>query len=262
MYKNLRLLIQTLGVFAISALPLTESMAASEEIQVYMDEMNHPEEFGVEVHNNYVISGNTIPDYLGAQTPAHVLRLTPEFSYGLTDNFELGAYLLSSKDARNNLNIDGEKLRLKYIAPKKAGQSYFTGANFELGYVSRRLDQNPWAAQLKGIYGMRTGPWTFAINPNISWIVSGSVPAPATFEVDTKLAYEIGQNYALGLESYNGLGSTDGSIRPAQQSQNLYVVLDTVLDGFGLNLGIGRGFTTVSDQWVVKAIFSIPLTIK
>lgn len=238
------------------------AMAASEEIQVYMDEMNRPDEFGVEVHHNYVFSGNTTPSYPGAQTPAHVFRLTPEFSYGLTDQFELGAYLLSSRDANNNLNIDGEKLRLKYIAPKSPGQCYFLGANIELGYVARRLDQNPWAAQLKGIYGVRSGRWIFAVNPNISWIVSGSVATPATLELDTKLDYQVERNYALGLESYNGLGSTNGHIPPAQQAQNLYLVIDTTLGGFDLNLGIGRGFTAVSDKWLAKAIVSIPLSAK
>lgn len=240
------------------ALPFSNAMAAAEEIQVYMDEMNNPGEFGLEIHNNYVFSGNSVPDYPGAQTPTHVFRLTPEFSYGLTDSFELGAYLLSSRDALNNLNVDGEKLRLKYIAPKEQGQSWFLGSNLEIGYVSRRMDQNPWAAQLKGIYGNRAGRWLFAVNPNVTWVVSGPVSAPATLELDSKVAYEIRHDYAVGFESYNGMGSVNGLIRPAQQGQNLYVVLDTAVDGLDLNFGVGRGFSAVSDKWLAKAIVSVP----
>jgi hypothetical protein len=255
-YRKLRLLLQTLGVFAMLSFTLADSMAANEEIQIYMDEINRPGEFGLEIHNNHVFSGNTVPDYPGAQTPAHVFRLTPEFSYGLTDNFELGVYLLSSKDSRNNLNIDGEKLRLKYISSKKPGQSFFSGANFEIGYVAQRLDQNPWKAELKGILGDRAGRWTFAVNPIIAWVVSGSSPAPPTLEVDTKLSYAFEQDFALGLESYNGLGQTDKLLGTAPQ--NLYVVVDGNIAGFDLNVGIGHGFTAMSDKWVAKAIINVP----
>lgn len=254
----MRTLILIIAMSAMLALPFQNGTAASEEIQVYMDEMNHAGESGVDIHQNYVFSGNAVPDYPGAQTPTHVFRLTPEFSYGLTDNFELGAYILSSRDALNNLNIDGEKLRLKYIAAKQAGQSYFVGANFEIGSVAHRVDQNPWAAQLKGIYGVRTGRWTFAVNPNASWVVSGPIATPVTLEIDTKLAYEIKQDDAVGLESYNGMGSINNPFHPGQQNQDLYLVLDTILNGFDWNFGLGRGFSSISDKWVAKAIVSIP----
>ena len=69
--------------------------AAPEEIQVYMDEMNAPREVGLDVHSSYVFSGSKVPDYPGAQGPRHVFRVTPEFSYGLTPDLELGAYVLS-----------------------------------------------------------------------------------------------------------------------------------------------------------------------
>ena len=65
--------------------------AADEEIQVYMDEMNKPGQFGLYIHNNYTLSGSTVPDDPGAQIDAHRYRMTPEFSYGLTPNIELGA---------------------------------------------------------------------------------------------------------------------------------------------------------------------------
>lgn len=232
------------------------AMAASEEIQVYMDEVSKTGEFGLDIHSNYVFSGNVLPDYPGAQAPAHVFRLTPEFFYGLTDNLELGLYLLSSLDSRNSLNIDGEKLRLKYIAPKEQDQAYFLGANFEIGYLSYRLDQNSWSAQLKGIMGYRSGRWTFAVNPNASWSVTGA--APVSLELDTKVACRIYDDFSLGLESYNGMGSVDGLVHANQQNQNLYLVVDTSIYNTGLNFGIGRGFSPVSDKWLIKAIVSVP----
>lgn len=257
-YGKLQRPIRLIGIFFTLALPCSPAFAATEEIQVYMDEMDKPGKFGLDVHNNYVFSGSATPGYPGAQTPDHVYRMTPEFSYGLNDSFELGAYLLSSRDANNHLNIDGKKLRLKFIAPKTENQSYFWGANFEIGDLAGRISQNPSGAELKGIYGYRTEKWIFAVNPNIDWIVHGPVSTPATVEVDTKIAYRFKQDYSFGFESYNGLGSTDGQIPASGQIQELFAVMDTSAGGWDLNLGIGRGFSVFSDKWVIKAIVGVP----
>ena len=70
--------------------------AAPEEIQVYLDDLRAPGQLGVDVHNNFVVSGRSTPDYPGEQAPAKVYRLTPEFAYGLSKTTELGLYLLLS----------------------------------------------------------------------------------------------------------------------------------------------------------------------
>jgi hypothetical protein len=254
----LQTLLKCIGIIALWVLPLPQAFAATEEIQVYMDEMDKTGEFGLDVHNNYVFSGNAVPSYPGAQPPYHVYRMTPELSYGLTDNLELGAYMLSSLDANRTANLDGAKLRLKFIAPKTEDQAYFWGANFEIGSLANRVSQNPTGAELKGIYGYRNGPWTFAVNPNIDWVVSGPAAMPATFELDTKVAYAIRQDYSLGFESYNGMGSVNGIVFSNQQIQELFAVVDTAVGGWDLNVGIGRGFSTFSDKWVAKAIIGVP----
>lgn len=232
--------------------------ATPEEIQVYMDEINAPGEFGLDVHNNYVVSGSRIPDYSGAQAPRHVFRITPEFSYGLTRNWELGGYLLFSRDGNGHSTIDGEKLRLKFLASRPADQAFFWGANLEVGRVERRLDENPWNAELKGMLGYHGERWTFAVNPNIDWKISGPVASPASFHLDSKIAYKIDQDFELGVESYNEFGPIRHMGHFNQQSQTVFGVLDTKVHGWDLNLGIGRGLTSVSDRWILKAIVNVP----
>lgn len=233
--------------------------AASEEIQVYMDEMNAPGAFGLDVHGNYVVKGNRTPDYPGAQAPGKVFRLTPEFSVGLTPTLDLGAYLLTSAGPGGTTSVDGEKLRLKFIAPKDKDQAYFWGANLEVGRVARRVDENPWNAQLKGIIGYRTSRWTMAANPNIDWKIAGPVAGPATFGIDSKLAYKTEAGYEIGAESYNGFGQLKHLGHLNEQSQTLFGVIDTDIRGWDVNLGVGRGLTPASDRWVLKAIVSVPL---
>ncbi|MET3137029.1 hypothetical protein AAKU61_001381 [Undibacterium sp. GrIS 1.2] len=251
------LLLPLLSSAFLAAVPPTAN-AAPEEIQVYMDEINNPHEFGLDLHNNYVISGNGTPDYSGAQPPRHVFRLTPEFSYGLTKNWELGAYILTSRDAHGGSNVDGEKLRMKYLVDKDATSPFFYGANLEVGRVNQHIDQNPWNAELKGIFGYRKDRWTLAANANIDWKISGPAPSPTSLEIDSKIAYKTDQGFDIGVESYNEIGAVRHLGQLNQQSQTIYAVIDTSIKGWDLNLGIGRGLTTVSDRWLLKAIVSVP----
>lgn len=236
----------------------SHAWAVSEEIQVYMDEINVPKEFGLDIHTNYVISGRRIPEYLGAQAPGHVFRITPEFSYGLSPNWELGGYVLVSHATRENSSVDGEKIRLKFLATKAADQSYFWGANLEVGRVAYRLDQNPWNAELKGMFGYRGDRWTFATNPNIGWKISGPVASPSSFHLDSKIAYKTDHDVEVGLESYNEFGPLRHMGHFNQQSQTVFAVVDVNVHGWDLNLGIGRGLNSASDRWLVKAIVNVP----
>lgn len=231
--------------------------AAPEEIQVYMNEMNKPGEFGLDVHANYVASGSPERDYPGAQLSRHALRVTPEFSYGLSDSLELGAYILGARDADGHYNLGGEKLRLKFI-PTAPDSPLFYGANLELGRVTHRYDENPWNGELKGILGYKGRRWTAALNLNVDFKVSGPAPAPATVELASKLGYAISDGTQLGIESYKELGDARRLGNPGRQAHTTYAVLDTSVKGWDLNLGIGRGNKLASDRWVLKAIIGVP----
>jgi hypothetical protein len=233
------------------------AIGAPEEIQVYMDDMTTPDHFGMDVHNNFVPSGSGTPDYPGAQPPLHVYRFTPEFYYGVSDTLEIGLYLLTTTTPGNAPNYDGEKLRLKFIARHDESQGSFWGANFELGKTSLRVAQDPWNAELKGIYGYRSGNWTYAVNSNFDWGVSGPVNVPVSLDIDNKLAYKTGEHYQMGFESYNELGPLSNLGHLNRLSQMLFGVLDADFGKFDLNAGIGRGLTTVSDRWVIKFIIGM-----
>jgi len=240
-----------LGLFAAAA------YAAPEEIEVYMDDLTKPDHFGMDVHNNFVPSGSSTPDYSGAQPPNHVYRLTPEFYYGISDTLEMGLYLLTTTRPGNSPNFDGEKLRLKYVAPHDEVQGSFWGANFEVGRTSLRVAQDLWNAELKGIYGYRAGNWTYAINSNFDRGISGPIHGPVALDVDNKLAYKTSAGYQVGIETYDQLGPLNNFGRLDRLSQVLYGVVDAEFQKFDLNAGIGRGLTTASDRWVIKLIIGV-----
>jgi hypothetical protein len=238
---------------------VSPARAAEEEIQVYMDEMDKPGQFGLDVHNNYTLSGSTVPDSPGAQIDAHRYRMTPEFSYGLTPNIELGAYLpLTTIDNHGSFSADGVKLRVKWIAPKPEDQTWFWGANLEIGEVNRRLDINPWNGELKGILGGRFGPWTVAMNGNLDFVISGPHP-DQTLDFDTKVSYRIKEGFAVGVETYNGAGPFREFGDFAHYDESIYAVIDASLGKWDLNLGAGHGYGGSEDGWVLKAIVSVPI---
>lgn len=247
--------------FAGVVLLPSAASAADEEIQVYMDEMNPKGGYGLDVHLNYVPVGRPADaDYLGQMASKGRVRITPEWSYGLSRDFELGLYLpLATIDEHGRAEIGGAKARLKWIAPKAEGQAWFWGANFEIGRVRRDLDVNPWNAELKGILGLRKGPWTIATNLNVDWAVSGPEKGPVTYQLATKVAYSVAQDTAVGLESYNGLGSADSFGHLGREDQEIYGVVDKRFGRWDLNLGVGRGYGAPEDKWVIKAIVGVPV---
>lgn len=243
------------------ALLPTAAFAADEEIQVYMDEMNHKGGYGLDVHLNYVPQGRAADvDYAGEMASEGRFRITPEWSYGLTDNLELGLYLpLAAIDRHGDAEVGGVKGRVKWIAPRTQGQDWFWGANFEIGRVRRSLDINPWNAELKGILGVRKDPWTVAANLNVDWAVSGSDKGPTTYQLAAKASYKVSEDTAIGLESYNSLGSSRHFGRLSDNDQEAFVVLDKGLGKWDLDLGVGRGWGAPEDQWIVKAIVGVPI---
>lgn len=234
--------------------------AADEEIQVYMDEIDPRGVFGLDMHVNDVLTGDPGADYPGGEASLHRLRVTPEFSLGLGGGFEAGSYLpLTTLAADGVYRVQGVKLRLKWVAPHDRDRGFFWGANFELGRVAHRLDENPWNAELKGIAGWRGGRWELAVNGNLDFKVSGPVSAPATFQIATKADYSLTPGFAIGVENYNDFGSLDHFGAFAANEQTTYLTADTHVGKWDLNLGIGAGYGASGDHLVAKAVIGVPL---
>ena len=234
--------------------------AAPEEIQVYLDDMSAAGHAGLDVHTNFTPVADDVLDYPGQQASRDRLRVTPEFAYGLTTYLEAGLYLpLATVDGGGRVGADGAKIRLKFIAPKAEGQTWFWGANFEIGRVDRRLDINPWNAELKGILGRRLGPWTVAFNSNIDFKVSGPAPAPATLEIDTQITYELAKDLSVGVETYNGVGELRRLGRFAGSEQSTYLVVNKSFGRWDVNFGVGAGYGASTDALVLKAIVGVPI---
>jgi hypothetical protein len=126
--------------------------------------------------------------------------------------------------------------------------------------VRRSLDINPWNAELKGIIGTRKGPWTLAANLNVDWVVSGpDQGASPELQLAFKAAYAIAKDTQIGIETYDGIGTTRRLGHLSQQDHQTYLVADKGFGRWDLNFGVGYGYGRSEDSWIVKAIVGVPI---
>ncbi len=232
----------------------TAIASSSDEIQVYDDAINKPGEMGLDMHMNHVITGIKQPAWPGDAPSNHSSRLTPEFSYGLNEKWELGAYLPLLQTAGGARYAEGAKVRIKYLAPHE-DNSFYWGINQELGWVSLRSAEQHWNVEIRPIFGWRAGRWHLTINPIIGFELNGPNGEKPDFSPAVRASYEVAPNLSLGMEHYAGLGRLEHISPYGQQSQNTYLVADTEIAGHAINFGVGKGWNGSSDKWTVKAIF-------
>ncbi|MBV8604345.1 MAG: hypothetical protein JO224_06625 [Pelomonas sp.] len=231
--------------------------AAPEEIQVYLDDKEAPGGISVDWHNNYVLSGRSSPAYPGEQPPAEVYRLTPELNVGLTDTLEYGLYVLTSRNREGDWHANGVKMRLKYIAPHDEKQGLFWGVNIEAGKSDLAIEPYPWNAELKGIVGTHSGPWTFGLNLNLDSSLDRHA-GPVDADIDIKVNYALTAKTQLGVESYNELGPLSHFDAWSRNGKTIFAVVDTEVAGLALDAGLGRGTNGNSDRWTLKFILNTP----
>ncbi len=237
------------------------------EIQVYEPEMNRPGQLALELHSNYTLKGSTTPDYPGHIPPNHVGRMTLEPALGVTEWFELGAYLQMMVSPEGGAQWGGWKGRGKFVVPTRLTGRFFFGINAEIGKVPGRVEEDGWANEFRPLIGYDDGWVLIDVNPIFGYALSG----PDKFKVDIEPAGKVTVNtqkgFALGAEYYSGLGLLSRGLSPwSQQEHMLFAVFD-LKDPKGtkeeeeeggeweLNVGVGRALTEVTGpQWIIKSV--------
>jgi len=217
--------VATASLFVFNALLTTDVIAAPQEVQVYLDDFADVGKPGLDLHTNYVTSG---------QRPTnHQFRVTPEFSYGINPNWEVAAYRLTVKDPGGSLQTDGMKLRTRW-RPKALSEDspFYWAVNFEVGQLAKRFYPDETSGEIKLIGVWRIDPWTLVINFDFDRSLKKHPVQAATSEVDTKIAYQIREGLQVGIENYAFLGTMHFDPSQSQNSQANYLAAD-------FNLGCG-----------------------
>jgi len=241
------------------ALPPPAHAVLPDEIQVYTDEVAAPRSFGVELHVNTTPQGRRTPDFPAEVTPDNGLRVTPEFSYGLTKNMDAGFYLPLTYDDDGRVLFGGPKLRLKWVPlrPPEGGAGGFAGLNGEYSWLNRNFEPETRRFELRPILGWRDPDWLVAFNPVLDWALNGPEKSGRPdFNPSLKAARTVAEGVALGFEYYAGLGPFGRPAPAGERQHTLFFALDWERGPVPMQLGVGRGLNDATDKWTLKAIFS------
>jgi hypothetical protein len=129
----------------------------------------------------------------------------------------------------------------------------------EYSQISQRFAASPRAGEMRNILGWRNDDWLLAINPIFGFAYSPGVPHTPGLEIATKVTRKVKDGLSLGWERYNERGPYNQFLPFNQQMLVNYLVADIEAHGYDFNLGIGKGQTTASDKWTLKAIIGFPL---
>lgn len=245
--------------FLIIALLSVNQAGAYDEIQVYDMSINQPGQFALEMHSNYVINGRKTPDYPGELPPDGNLAFTPEFSYGLTRYIELGLYLpMSVNPATGSTYLDDAKLRVKFMNADQP--ELFYGLNIEIGHVPKRYSEQPVCMEIRPIIGHYSGDWLISLNPNMELDLTGRSQMPV-LSPGLKVTRQVMENVHMGVEHYADFGDLNHFAPGREQGHTTYLVTDVSAGNYRFHVGIGHGWTSPTDAWMLKVILGgIPFT--
>ena len=177
----------------------------------------------------------------------------PEYSYGFWRNWEFSLQLPVASQ-QDQVRTNGYRAELQYVAPHDEDEGFYWGMNLEFANLARNGEVRIWNLELMPILGLRVDRWHVAVNPGVNRALSGA-QRRTNFEPAAKTAYRaFGSNY-FGLEYYLDAGPIQHLLPNSQRSQVLYFAWDGKIGKSDVNVGIGRGFTDISDRWVIKAVY-------
>jgi hypothetical protein len=247
-----------LSACALGPLP---SMAAPEEIQVYLDEFADRGKFELDFHTNYVMSADS-----GATT-RNMLRVTPELSYGINENWEGALYWLTSAGPEQESGrpvSDGFKVRLKWRPRAPSADSpWYWAVNFEVGELASRFYPDKTSGEIKFIGVWKSGRWTLGGNLNLDRSLRSDSQQGTTADIDGKMAYRVSgghdEGLQLGIEHYAGLGQFKNLYASDERVSMTFLVADFEFKDWEFNIGLGRATGATQDNVILKAIIGVPL---
>jgi hypothetical protein len=229
------------------------AFAQTDEIQVYDAGIAPAGTFNLTWHNNYEASGSRSAAFDGGLVANHSLNGAAEWAYGVTRWFEAGLYLpLYSVSSRGAVTYNGAKLRTLFVVPNAPSRQFFYGINFEFSDNTRHWDTKAFTAEIRPIIGWRSGPVEFIINPILDYTSQGV--AGLDFAPATRLAYRISAAWSVAAEEYDDFGPLRRFVPAAQQSHQLFAVVDHPIGRTEIEAGVGFGLTAGSDGLVLKLI--------
>ena len=241
-------------VVLLSATPRS-AFGQTDEIQVY--DASHADRgvFNLTWHNNFTPRGLKTPAFPGAIVADKSWNGVPEWAYGVTDWFETGLYLpLYTRDKNYGATVDGFKLRELFTVPHATERRFVYGVNFEFSVNSKRWDARRFTSEIRPIVGWHVRPIDIVINPILDTGYDGV--RNLDFAPNARVAYNVSPVWAIAVEEYADYGPLRRFYSSADQSHQIYGVVDFSSKVLEIEAGIGFGLTEASDKLTLKLLLA------
>jgi hypothetical protein len=242
-------------VLSFVCIPFLSLAQDNYEIQVYGSQTQQKNSTIFELHSNYTFNGET--ETVHGVTPSnHSLHETVEITHGVTDIFEIGAYMFTNYTPGYGYKVIGTHIRPRIMAPAKWNLPVGLSLSTEIGYQDSAYSDQTWSLEIRPIIDKQWSKLYLSFNPTIGIALkskySNSTP---TFEPNVKAAYNFFRNLSLGIEYYGDLGSINQLESLPLQSDAIFVAADMLNNPrWELNAGAGFGLTSATDSFVFKII--------
>jgi hypothetical protein len=172
-----------------------------------------------------------------------------ELSYGLSDQFNLGIKLPATR-IDGSWRGNGGYVEAKYVAPH-ADQGFYWGAEIEAGSIRPYGEERSAVLEAFPILGYRAGRYHLTANPGLEYSAEGEDKG-WEFSPKVKLAYQLGNRHAVGLEYHLDAGKFGNFTPRPRRSETAYLTLDSQVAGQKVSLALGHGTTRKSDRWAIR----------
>ncbi len=225
--------------------------AVAPDLKVSTDDLNEAGEHFLEVQANKASRAG--PGAADARVP---FQFVVEYSYGITDRWQVGVKLPFGREAPGVRPL-GAAAEVRWLGPRERDRGPYWGMNFGLERARERFDE-PWSSgvELQPVLGWRVAGWHLATNPTFGFPSRGP-DRRATFALQSKAARRFG-GHELGLEHFLEAAPLRDAPARAERREYLFLAWDKVY-GNELNLALGRGLTDAAERWIVKVVYSFPL---
>jgi len=241
------------GLLAVFAMPASAQQGY--EFEVYGAEIGPKGSTEIELGSNYVADGLTEPDE-GLVPTHHASRSSFEFSRTLDSWLQATAYISANVRPGQGLKYVGNRIKLTAVAPASWNLPFDLGVANEVVYALPGFAEYRWAYEITPIIAKGFGPIELVLNPAFERGLSGSEEHHIEMEPRGKIEYELGDEGALALEYYAGLGGIGEGYTVAQQRHQVFAKVEREMSpGMEAAFAVGRGLTRSSDRWVLSVAF-------
>ena len=193
----------------------------------------------------------------GFTKPSDLLLITPELDYGVSSSLEASLYMPMVANLQGGFDVAGGIGRLTWVpwdVPDNGG--FFAGTTWAFSGYQRQFSFSSFSLNGGFTTGYEDDNWLLALNGFVNWDLSGNQSASTpSFSPAVGVKRYWGEHLGLGVEYYGDIGSISKPDPINQQYQAIFGVMDWDEDRWSLNLGLGRGMTSNTDEWMIKMIF-------